>query len=206
MQTKHHSILLLGIFTLLLSMSSFGQQETFKSLKVTGNTLVKRSITQYRAKITLNLDQAYYSNPECQTIADLKAIYFEKLKAQGFDISGLVENEMEASYYGYLKGGTSFTYETADKEELALLSKVRMNGVTTTYFFKYEITDQQQDQYRKEAFKDAVKNAEKLAKIASVEIGDIISISEFKVQKYIWSTYDMGHEEYASVQLGFLIK
>ncbi len=70
------------VLVLLCSFWSTAQQRDVKNntISVSGRALVERTITLYRAKVSLNMEQLYYSDPTCKSLDDLKEKYFKDLK------------------------------------------------------------------------------------------------------------------------------
>ncbi len=192
-------------FVILVTLATYSQQNDSQqqTVSVSGSAKIDRELTKYKAKITLNLEQAYYSNPECKTVKEFKSLYFEKLEKYGVDTSKLEENKIEFMTYGYQKGGTVFTFETALKSEIEKFTAVKLGGVSVVFSFKFEITELEQEQLVKTALKDATKNAEKVCKAIDRELGKIVSISERTPMGAVWKSYQQEYEEYTTVNVTY---
>lgn len=176
------------------------------TISVVGTALTERETTEYRIKATLNMDQVYYSDPQCRSLEEFKAKYFKALEEEGIDPSIFQEEKMEFLTLGYQKEGTVLKFETTSKKMAEKLMGIKMNGVTLQYQFKAVLTDEKRNELRKKALADARTNAEQLCKISGGTLGDIISISESTPRPEIWNTYYESYDELLSLNVSFQLK
>lgn len=190
-------ILLIGIMT--------NAQEN-RTVSATGSAIIKRETTEYRIKATLNMDQVYYSDPQCRSLEEFKDKYFKTLREDGFDPKAFTEQKMEFLTLGYQKEGTVLKFETTSKEMAEKLMRIKMNGVTLQYQFKAVLTAEKRNELRKKALADARANAAQLCKISGGNLGDITSISESAPRPEVWSSYFDSYEELLSLSVSFQLK
>lgn len=190
-------ILLIGIMT--------NAQEN-RTVSATGSAIIKRETTEYRIKATLNMDQVYYSDPQCRSLEEFKEKYFKTLREDGFDPKAFTEQKMEFLTLGYQKEGTVLKFETTSKEMAEKLMRIKMNGVTLQYQFKAVLTAEKRNELRKKALADAKANAAQLCKISGGTLGDITSISESAPRPEVWSSYYDSYEELLSLSVSFQLK
>ncbi|WP_350287593.1 SIMPL domain-containing protein [uncultured Croceitalea sp.] len=191
---------------LTLSVKAQSVDKKQKTITVSGSSVIKRELVTYKAKVTLNMDQAYYSNPECKTLDELKDMYLEKVRKNGLDTSKFKENKLEFMTYGYQKDGTVLSYESATKEDIETLSAIKMAGVTYAYSFKFEMTEAQRKTFLESALKEAEENAKRVCEASGQTIGEIISISETSPMLSIWKNYHQDYPEYTSVNVAYELK
>lgn len=177
-----------------------------KTVTVSGSAVIKRELVAYKTKVTLNMDQAYYANPECKTLDELKAMYLEKVQKNGLDTAKFKENKLEFMTYGYQKDGTVLNYETTTQEDIEKLSSVKIAGVTYSYSFKFEITETERKAFLTTALKEAEKNARRVCEASGQTIGEIINISESSPMLGIWKNYHQDYPEYTTVSVTYELK
>lgn len=198
----------LGLIIMLLC--SFWARAQHKEMQkntvsVSGRALVERTITSYKAKISLNMEQLYYSDPTCKSLEELKEKYFKELKIQGISPTELKEKKMEFLAYGYQREGTVLELVTSNKETITKLAKVKMTGVTVQYQFKSIIEPDQRTTVLKEALANAKENAQRVCKVANLKLSDIISITDSSIQHSTWNSYHNGYEEYATIYVTYAV-
>lgn len=200
--------LLFLILITLVSFSTYAQNvsKEQKTVSVTGSTAIKRELVAYKAKITLNMDQAYYANPECKTLEEFKELYFEKVKKNGIDPVKFKENKLEFLTYGYQKDGTVFSYESTSKETIEKLASIKMPGLTYSHSFKYEISEAQRRTFLKNALNAAEKNARRICQASGRKIKEIISIQETSPMLGLWKSYHQAYEEYTTVHVTYKVE
>ncbi len=194
-------------FVILLLVSCIGQGQTKEiapnTVSVTGRAIVKRTITRYKAKVSLNMEQVYYSDPQCTSLETFKAKYFAKLDEKGIDSLEFKENKMEFLAYGYQRDGTVLELETTSLDKIKTLSQIKMPGISTTYQFKAEITEADYEKLLKEAFDNAHTNASKIGKVSNKKLGAIVSIVDNTVNQSIWSSRNYNYDEYATIYVTY---
>lgn len=196
------------VIVLLCSFWINAQQREMpnNTVSVSGRALIEREITAYKAKITLNMEQLYYSDPSIKTLQELKDKYFKELKAHGFNSSDFIENEMEFLAYGYQREGTVLELKTTSEEKIKNLAKVKMTGVTAQYQFKSEINNDNLIKLLEKSMDNAKENAERTCKLANKDVGDIVSITDSSVQLSIWNSYGSSYEEYYTIYVTYQMK
>jgi hypothetical protein len=164
------------ILVLLCSFWSTAQQREIKNntVSVSGRAIVEKTVTRYKAKVSLNMEQLYYSDPTCKSLEDLKEKYFKELKLNGIDSTEFIEKKMEFLAYGYQREGTVLVLETSSKDKIEKLAKVKMTGVTVQYQLKSEITPERHTVLINNSLADARENAERICKIAGKKLGQIV--------------------------------
>lgn len=195
---------LAALITISVKAQSVDKKQ--KSVTVSGSSVIKRELVAHKAKVTLNMDQAYYSNPECKTLDELKDMYFEKAQKNGLDVSKFKENKLEFMTYGYQKDGTVLSFESTTKEDIEKLSAVKMAGITYTYSFRFEMTEAQRKAFLKTALKEAEKNAKRVCEASGQQLAEILSISETSPMLSIWKNYHQDYQEYTSVNVTYALK
>lgn len=197
-------ILILAI-VILISLSTkaqvFDQQPN--SITVTGSSIIKREVVAYRSKITLNMEQVYYANPDCQSLQQLKEVYFEKVEKKGLNPLKFKEDKFEFSTYGYNKDGTILVYETTSKSEIEKLASIRLTGVSVQQSFKFEMSEERRQLYLENALKSAETNAKRISAITGLEIKEIASISESSPLMNLWKNHHQDYDEYITVQVTY---
>lgn len=193
------------VIVLLCSFWAKAQQKEMQNntISVSGRALVERTTTMYKAKISLNMEQLYYSDPTCKTLEDLKDKYFKELKVYGVDPTELQEKKMEFLAYGYQREGTVLELETSSEDKIIKLAKVKMTGITVQYQFKSEIKPEQRAKLLEESLANAKENAQRVCKVTNKKLGAIISISDSSLQNSIWNNYHNGYEEYATIYVTY---
>jgi hypothetical protein len=176
------------------------------TVNVIGRAEVQRTISAYKAKMVLNMDQVYYSNPECVDLESLKDKYFSMLKDKGINPSKFTENKLAYTSYGYQKAGTTYEYETTQLDEIEILTSSKINGVQVTVQYKTVITEDQKEMLMAKALEEAKKNAELLCKIAGKKVGAIKAISETSLNTEIWNSYYNDHTEFVNVYVTYAIE
>ncbi|WP_394975825.1 SIMPL domain-containing protein [uncultured Croceitalea sp.] len=196
------------VLVLLCSFWSTAQQRDVKNntISVSGRALVERTITLYRAKVSLNMEQLYYSDPTCKSLDDLKEKYFKDLKTNGIDPSEFVEKKMEFLTYGYQREGTVLVLETSSKDKIEKLAKVKMTGITIQYQVKSEIKPEQRTVLLKNSLANARENAERVCKVTGKKLGEVISISDSSIQYSTWNSYHNGYEEYTTIYVTYAME
>jgi uncharacterized protein YggE len=196
---------LLVIVAALSGMSRAQAQES-NTISVVGRAEVKRTVSAYKAKMVLNMDQVYYSNPECVDLESLKEKYFAMLKEKGIDPSKFIENKLAYTSYGYQKAGTVLEYETTQLNEIEILTSNKINGIQVSVQYKTIITEKQKEMLIAKAFENAQKNAELLCKIANQKISRVKSITETTLNTAIWNGYYNDHLEYINMYVTYEIE
>ena len=176
------------------------------TLSVSGSVKVERKVTQYKAKVLLNMDQVLYSNPEYKTLDDLKNAYFNMLRTKSFDTSKFKEDELSYLTYGYQKEGTVYFYETTNPQDIKTLSFNRINGITVYIQVKAEVEEGTLNKLLKTAFANAKENATRLASAANKKVGDIQSMSETYFKPEIWNSYNNDYEEFLTVSVSYFLE
>lgn len=195
---------LIAILSLLSINETVAQEKEIVS--VAGRTTVERTVELFKAKMVLNMDQVYYSNPECTDLESLTNKYFELLRNKGLDPSKFVENKLAYSSYGYQKGGTVYEFETKDVSEIDILTNNKMNGIQVTIQYKTTITEDQRTTLLKKALQDARKNAETICKISSKKIVGVTSISETALKNELWNSYYNDYVEELTVYVSYEVE
>lgn len=195
---------LIFISILLIGMLSNAQEN--RTVSATGSAVINRETTEYRIKATLNMDQVYYSDPQCKSLEEFKEKYFKTLREEGFNPDDFEESKMEFLTMGYQKEGTVLKFKTADNALAEKLLTLKMNGVTMQYQFKAVLTAEKRNELRKKALADARANAVQLCKISGGTLGDITSISESAPRPEVWSSYYDSYEELLSLSISFELK
>nr|WP_298996787.1 hypothetical protein [uncultured Allomuricauda sp.] len=182
---------LLYIFSMLCVFSIAAQDDEglSKTITVNGHVEVPREIKGYRIKATLSMDQVYYSEPTITSLEQLKNKYFKALQEAGFDSSKFSENTQEFLALGYQKEGTILEYETTSKEELRLLSKVKMTGITLAYQFKSVLNPSLREGLLDTVLENAKDNAYRICKAVGTKPGDIVKIIGDHPKAETWVTY-----------------
>ncbi|MBS9462640.1 SIMPL domain-containing protein [Flagellimonas sp. 389] len=198
-------IILIVMVLITLVVRSQNSTDQRNTVSVSGRALVDNASKSYKAKVVLNMDQVRYSNPDCKTLEELKEKFFEKLKANGFELTSFRENKMEFIAYGYQSDGTVFDFETSDFEKVMALTKVRMTGVTTTFQYKSTVSEAMHKSLIKTAVEDAKKNATLVCNVINKKLGGIVSISESFLNNGIWYSYYNGNKDYLTVQVVYEI-
>ncbi|MEO0902335.1 MAG: hypothetical protein AAFY00_10055 [Bacteroidota bacterium] len=182
---------LLYIFSMLcvLGMTAQENEDASKTITVNGHVEVPREIKGYRIKATLSMDQVYYSEPTITSLQQLKSKYFKALQEAGFDASKFSENTQEFLALGYQKEGTILEYETASKEELELLSKVRMTGITLGYQFKSVLDSKLRKELLEKVFENAKENASEICKTIGSTPGEVVKIVGDHPKTETWVSY-----------------
>ena len=193
------------ILVLLCSFWSTAQQREIKinTVSVSGRAIVEKTVTRYKAKVSLNMEQLYYSDPTCKSLEDLKEKYFKELKLNGIDSTEFIEKKMEFLAYGYQREGTVLVLETSSKDKIEKLAKVKMTGVTVQYQLKSEITPERHPVLINNSLADARENAERICKIAGKKLGQIVSISDSSIKYSTWNSYHSGYEEYTTIYVTY---
>jgi len=194
------------ISILLLCIGIMTNAQEKRTVTASGSALIKRETTDYRIKATLNMDQVYYSDPQCKSLEEFKEKYFTTLRENGFDPKAFQESKMEFLTLGYQKEGTILKFETTSKEMAETLMGVRMNGITLQYQFKSVLTPDKRNELRKKALEDAKVNAEQLCKISGGTLGAITSISESAPRPELWNSYYDSYEELLTLNVSFQLK
>ena len=196
------------ILVLLCSFWSTAQQRDIKNntISVSGRALVERTITFYRAKVSLNMEQLYYADPTCKSLDDLKEKYFKELKVHGIDSSEFTEKKMEFLAYGYQREGTVLVLETSSQDKIEKLAKIKMTGITVQYQVKSEIKPEQRTVLLKNSLANARENAERVCKVGGKNLGEIISISDSSTQYSTWNSYHSNYEEYSTIYVTYEMK
>ncbi|MEM9361577.1 MAG: hypothetical protein AAGA43_03030 [Bacteroidota bacterium] len=182
---------LLYIFSMLctLGMTAQDNEGLSKTITVNGHVEVPREIRAYRIKATLSMNQVYYSEPTITNLQQLKNKYFKALQEAGFNSSKFSENTQEFLALGYQKEGTILEYETTSKEELELLSKVRMTGVTLGYEFKSVLNPKLRNDLLNKVFENAKENASEICKTIGATPGEVIKIVGDHPKTETWVSY-----------------
>ena len=190
---------------LLCSFLGKAQEKEVKenTVTVSGRTLVERTITLYKAKITLNMEQLYYSDPSTKTLDNLKKKYFQALKENTINPEEFKEKEIEFLTYGYQGEGTIYEFETTSEIAIKNIAQTKMPGVTIQYQFKAEIKPEQHIKILEASLADARENAKRVCKVANKELGEVIAISDSALQQTTWNTYHSAYEEYNTINVTY---
>ena len=194
------------IFILILLIGITTNAQEKRTVTASGSASIKRETTDYRVKATLNMEQVYYSDPQCKSLEEFKEKYFEALKENGFDPKAFKESKMEFLTQGYQKEGTILKFETTSKEMVEKLMRVKMNGVSLQYQFKSVLSPEQRNKLRQEALTDAKANATQLCEISGSSLGEITSISESTPRSEVWNSYYDSYEELLTLSVSFELK
>ncbi len=196
------------IIVLLCSFWSTAQLQNLEknTVSVSGRTPVERTTALYRAKVSLNMEQLYYSDPTCKSLDELKDKYFKELKIHGIDPSEFKEKKMDYLAYGYQREGTVLELETSSEEKIKSLAKVKMTGVSVQYQFKGVITKENRDALLKTALENAKQNAARICKVAGKKLGDIVSISDTNTQMELWNSYGNSYQEYITIYVTYMMQ
>ncbi|WP_343488397.1 SIMPL domain-containing protein [Allomuricauda sp. d1] len=197
------------IALIIIALVHFGvnaqNQPNSKTLTVTGKAKVEREISAYRGRATLSMDQLYYSDPSCNSLEQLKERYFDALQEAGVDTGKFTEDKSEFLSYGYQQDGTVLIYETESNDEIRKLFKVRIPGVSLAYEYKSELSEADKKSALKAAFDDANKKAKELSEVTEIELGSILSISDYSPESVIWNTY-RKYDEYLTLTVVYTLK
>lgn len=175
-------------------------------INVVGRAEVKRTVSAYKAKMVLNMDQVYYSNPECVDLQSLQDKYFTILREKGIDPSGFTENKLAYTSYGYQKAGTVYEYETTSLKEIEILTVNKMNGIQVTVQYKTIISQDEKEELMAKALEDARNNAELLCKVADKRILGVKSLTETSLNTEVWNSYYNDYIEYVNMYVTYEIE
>ena len=161
-------------------------------IEVKGTAVIDIENPVYISERVLSMDYVYDSVIE--NIQELKAAYFSKLDAVGFDTSQLTENNFGYLSMGFTKKGTIIQLKTSSKENLQKFLSVSMTGTQIhENFITYEITPEQEISLSKKAIENARGTAERTLKGIGQKLGNIISITNLNLQQknesYFYSLY-----------------
>ncbi len=173
------------------------------TVSVLGRTPVERTTALYRARVSLNMEQLYYSDPTCKSLVELKDKYFKELKVHGLDSNEFAEKQMDFLAYGYQRDGTVLELETDSEEKIKSLAKVKMTGVSVQYQFKGVITKEKKEALLETALENAKQNAAGVCKVAGKKLGDIVSISDTNTQMELWNSYGNTYQEYITIYVTY---
>lgn len=195
---------IISIIVLFVGILANAQEQ--RTVTSSGSAVINRETKAYRVKVTLNMDQVYYSDPQVKSLEEFKEKYFKTLREEGLDPSVFEELKMEFLSLGYQKEGTVLNFETTSQELAEKILGVKMNGITMQYQFKSVLNPEKMSALRKTALLDARKNAEVLCKISGGTLGEILSISESTPRPEVWSSYYDSYEELLSLSVSFELK
>ena len=176
-------------------------KEDQKTVSVSGNAPLEKSIEKFRIKATLSMDQVYYADTRVENLDQLRKQYFNALKDEGIDVTPFTEKEIEYYALGYQRDGTVLYYETPSKETAMKLAKTNMQGVQLQFQVKQKMAPEKNRMALEAALKDAKANAELLCKSIGTTVGDIMSISSNQYQSDTWVSYYSDYEEQFSVSV-----
>ncbi len=200
---------LLYIFSMLciLGLSAQNSEKLPKTITVSGHVEVPREIKAFRIKATLSMDQVYYSEPTITSLQQLKSKYFKALQEAGFDSSKFSENTQEFLALGYQKEGTILEYETTSKEELELLSKVKMTGITLGYQFKSVLNPGLRKELLDKVFANAQDNASQICRAVGTKPGEIVKIVGDHPKTETWVAYlGNSYPEYWTISVTYIME
>ncbi|MFD2585362.1 SIMPL domain-containing protein [Croceitalea marina] len=196
----------IGLFIVLLCSfwcTAQLQSAEKNTVSVSGRTPVERTTALYRARVSLNMEQLYYSDPTCKSLDELKDKYFKELKIHGLDSNEFTEKQMDFLAYGYQRDGTILELETDSEEKIKSLAKVKMTGVSVQYQFKGVITKEKKEALLETALENAKQNAAGVCKVAGKKLGDIVSISDTNTQMELWNSYGNTYQEYITIYVTY---
>ena len=196
------------IIVLLCSFWSNAQQKDPQrnTVSVSGRVPIERTTTLYKARVSLNMEQLYYSDPTCKSLEEFKDKYFKELKIHGIEAGEFTEKQMDYLAYGYQRDGTVLELETSSEEKIKSLAKVKMTGVTVQYQFKSIITKESRQTLLETALADAKQNANLVCKVANKKLGDIVSISDTAIQATVWNSYGSTYQEYITIYVTYMME
>lgn len=196
------------IILVFLCIFSIKAQTNLKerTVSVSGTAPLEKTISNYRIKATLSMDQVYYADTRMENLEQLKKQYFNALKEQGIDITKFEEKEMEYFSLGYQRDGTVLYYETNSKEIAMKLVKTNLQGVQLQFQVKQFVTPEKNKEALENALKDAMANAALLCKAINTSVGDIISISSNLYKNEDWVSYYTDYQEQFSVSVVYQMK
>ncbi|MDF4202197.1 SIMPL domain-containing protein [Maribacter sp. SA7] len=195
-------ITLISLFILFAFTSLQAQTDKKeKTVTVTGSALLQKTITNYRIKATLSMDQVYYADTRIENLAQLKKQYFDELKQIDIDTSKFEEKELEYFSLGYQRDGTILYYTTDSKEVAMKLMQANLLGVQLQFQVKQHVSKEKIKSALDIALKDAKENADTLCNAIDTSVGEIISISSNQYNNEDWVSYYTDYQEQYTVSI-----
>lgn len=155
-----------------------------------GYAEIEKGQTAYRIQVSLNLEQSYYQDRNCQNLGELKAAYLEKISALGLDVKKFKEDRFATA--SYIAPNTTFLYYlTTDKEELSQVIDLKFTGANAyTVERQTAIGDAQYEQLVKNALQDAAGKAKKMAAIMGRTLGSVKNIKHRLDVRERWENHN----------------
>jgi len=180
---------ILTIVFALITVLSFSQEATEKTITVRGDFYYKPQIEQYKVVMNLMLENNYNSSKRYSSIEELKKGYFKKLSEEKIDTTKFVEDKLAFHSSGGYGEGTYLVYTTTSETEANKLADIIFDMVRLRHVMtRYTSIENQYDTYIKKTLKIAKNKAVKLAKLKGVKLGEIIHFSEGSDYSPEWSS------------------
>ena len=170
----------------MVALVTYGQDTAVAKdfLSVYGNTTFTRTISAYKARVTIHSDE-HLKNKD---FTSRRNYYLEWLQKEGVDTSKFIEKKLEFTPSGYRDKGTLFEFTTVSAKEIKKLLSIHDDGITSVFTaYRMDIDDDTYDEIFQKALEDAERKAKKIAKRLEKKIGTILSVSESPLPKSSWN-------------------
>lgn len=201
-------ILLLLFFTATCSI--FGQNIEKPFIEVRGMAKIERTIKSYILDIVITEDLAYTEEKRSQE--QVKKDFFDRAKAAGFEASRFKEDKLAYALTQYGAGGSQYSIETTDPEEVIKLNNLIVDKTGTITITARRVTYQPVKDFSKiiaAAFADGKRRAEKMAAAQGKKLGTLqaaIDYSTTNEEEEDRAYYQPQEEKYYYVSLKYFVE
>ena len=187
---------LLFLSFLFIMLSANAQQDKMY-ISVVGTCEYKPKIT-FKVSNLLSLNNIYQDTR--RTFEDYKKEYLDLLAQEGIGKDEITENELAYALLNYPKEGTVIDFSSTSVEKTQKFLETNTSAVSkyeSTYIV--EMTEEDMNDFFKEAYNNAKQKAEQKAKKIGRKIGQAIAIVDHNNSEYyasLYSTKDLQKVEY----------
>lgn len=176
-------LVLVGLLLPIVSFT-YAQQIASASIEVTGTAYFVPTEFVYTTQVVLSQDFLYDYYRKEQSLAEIKATYFQKIAAAGIDPKEFEENTMGYLSLGYKKDGVLLLFDTTSKTVIEkILANITPGARVSTTYVETRLTITKMQELATAAINKAREKAQKIAKTQNLNIGPIFKITDHQQDK-----------------------
>lgn len=198
------------LYFLTATCTVLGQSAEKAFVEVRGMAKIERTIKSYILDIVVTEDLAY--TEEKRTGEEVKKAFFDKAKTAGFDVSRFKEDKLTYALTQYGAGGSFYSIETTDPEEVIKLSNLIVDKTGTVNITARRVTYLPVNNFSKitaTALADGKARAEKMAAALGKKLGALQSAIDYTTTNEAEEDtvyYQPKEDKYYYISLKYLVE
>lgn len=202
--------IVLFFFFFTATSGILGQNIEKPFIEVRGMAKIERTIKSYILDIVITEDLAY--TEEKRTQEQVMKAFFDKAKAAGFEASRFKEDKLAYALTQYGAGGSLYSIETADPQEVIKLNNLIVDKTGTITITARRVTYLPVKDFSKiiaAAVADGKTRAEKVAAAQGKKLGTLQAVIDYSTtneEEEDTAYYQPKEDKYYYVSLKYLVE